>query len=167
MADWTIEPLDRRHERAAFACGRAPLDDFLRARVTQYEQRRLGRTFVALPAGGMRVVGYATLAAGAVAFGHLPPASSRKLPRHPLPVVLLARLAVDRDFQGKGIGEMLLLDALERSLALSEQLGIFAVEVLAIDETAAGFYRRYGCAPLVDDGRHLFLPMETVRRVLG
>lgn len=115
----------------------------------------------------MRVVGYATLAAGAVTFGHLPPASSRKLPRHPLPVVLLARLAVDRDFQGKGIGEMLLLDALERSLALSEQLGIFAVEVLAIDETAAGFYRRYGFAPLVDDARHLFLPMETVRRVLG
>lgn len=167
MADWTIEPLDRRHDRAAFSCGHAPLDAFLRDRVTQYEKRRLGRTFVALPTGGTRVVGYATLAAGAVSFGNLPPESSRKLPVHPLPVVLLARVAVDRGFQGMRIGEALLLDALERSLALSEQLGIFAVEVRAIDETAAAFYRRYGFTPLLDDERHLFLPIETVRRVLG
>ena len=167
MADWAIEPLGKHHERAAFSCGKPTLDDFLRARVSQYERRRLGKTFVAVPAGEKRVLGYYTLAAGAVAFEHLPSAASRKLPKHPVPVVLLARLAVDRSSQGKGLGEGLLLDALQRSLDLSAGLGVHAVEVDALDDAAAAFYRKYGFTPLLDDPLHLYLPVATVEAALG
>lgn len=113
------------------------------------------------------MIGYCTLAAGAVAFEHLPAGASRKLPKHPVPVVLLARLAVDRPAQGKGLGEGLLVDALQRAVRLSAGLGVHAVEVDALDDTAAAFYRRYGFVPLLDDPLHLSLPIATVADVLA
>ncbi len=167
MADWIIEPLAKEHDRSNFSCGRATLDDFIRARVSQYEKRRLGKTFLAVAQGEKRVVGYHTLAAGSVSFEHLPASASRKLPKHPVPVVLLARLAVDQSEQGKGLGETLLLDALQRSLDLAEGLGVHAVEVVALDDTAAAFYRKYSFSPLVDDPLHLFLPMTTIEKLLA
>jgi GNAT superfamily N-acetyltransferase len=167
VADWTIEPFGKQHDRAAFNCGRQPLDDFIRTRASQYEKRRLGKTFVAVPQGGARVIGYYTLAAGAVLFERLPPDAARKLPRHPVPVVLLARLAVDLSAQGHRLGEGLLLDALQRSLDLSAGLGVHAVEVDALDDAAAAFYRSYGFVPLLDDPLHLDLPMTTVAQVLA
>ncbi len=112
------------------------------------------------------MIGYYTPAAGAVAFERLPADAARKLPRHPVPVVLLARLAVDATAQGKRLGEGLLLDALQRSLGLSASLGVHAVEVDALDDAAAVFYRKYGFAPLIDDPLHLFLPLATVEQVL-
>lgn len=167
MTDWTIEPFTKGHERSNFSCGRPSLDDFIRARVSQYEKRRLGKTYVAVPAGEKWVIGYYTLAAGAVAFEHLPSAPTHKLPKHPVPVVLLARLAVDQSAQGKGLGERLLLDALQRALDLSSGLGVHAVEVNALDDAAAAFYRKYGFAPLLDDPLHLYLPIATIKGTLG
>lgn len=166
MADWTIEPFGKAHDRSAFACGQPTLDDFIRTRVSQYEKRRLGRTFVAVPAGEKRVLGYYTLAAGTVTFERLPTAASRKLPKHPIPVILLARLAVDRSAQGKRLGERLLLDALQRSLDLSGHLGAHAVEVNALDNSAVAFYLKYGFAPLLDNPRHLYLPLATIKKAL-
>lgn len=167
MANWTIEPFGKGHDRVAFTCGRPPLDDFIRVRVSQYEKRRLGKTFVAVPPGGKRVIGYYTLAAGAVAFERMPEEAARKLPKHPVPVVLLARLAVDQTAQGQRLGEGLLLDALQRTLDLAAGLGIHAVEVDAIDDTAAAFYRKYGFVPLLDEPLHLYLPLTTVEQVLA
>ncbi len=167
MADWIIEPFGKAHDRSAFACGKPPLDDFIRTRVSQYEKRRLGKTFVAVPEGEKRVIGYYTLAAGVVTFEHLPTEVSRKLPKHPIPVVLLARLAVDQSDQGKRLGEGLLLDALQRSLDLSDNLGAHAVEVYALDDPAVAFYVKYGFAPLLDNPKHLYLPMATIEKVLG
>jgi GNAT superfamily N-acetyltransferase len=166
VADWIIEPLGKDHQRAAFRCGKPALDDFLLSRVSQYEKRRLGKTFVAVNSGEKRVIGYYTLAAGAVTFEHLPTESSRKLPKHPIPVILLARLAVDHSAQGQRLGEGLLLDALRRSLDLSDSLGAYAVEVDAIDDSAVAFYVRYGFAPLLDHPRHLFLPLTTIAQAL-
>jgi GNAT superfamily N-acetyltransferase len=162
MANWQIERLDRSHERAEFACGKAPLDEFLHSLVTQYEKRRLGRTYVAVRPDTKRVEGYYTLAAGSVPFQHLPPRTAKKLPKHPVPVVLLGRLAVDRTAQGRRLGALLLRDALQRCLELSEQLGIFAVEVVAIDLEAKAFYQKYGFLPLPDHEFHLFLPIQTL-----
>ncbi len=162
MVEWVIEPFAKRHLREAFSCGKPPLDDFLRARVTQYEKRRLGKTFVAVPPDHPEVLGYYTLAAGSVAFEKLPGQASRKLPKHPVPTVLLARLAVDKNSQGSKLGAGLLMDALERSLALSAALGVFAIEVDAIDVGAAAFYRKYGFTPLQDDPHHLYLPIASV-----
>jgi GNAT superfamily N-acetyltransferase len=167
VAEWVVEPWDKDHDRSAFTCGKPILDDFIRARVSQYEKRRLGKTFVAVPAGEKRVIGYYTLAAGAVAFEHVPSGPSRKLPKHPVPVVLLARLAVDLSVQGKRLGETLLLDALQRTFDLSASLGIHAVAVDALDDAAAAFYRKYGFTPLLDDTLHLFLPITTVEGLLG
>ncbi len=167
MADWQIEPLDRSHERSAFCCGKAPLDTFVHSLVSQYEKRRLGRTYVAVRPGEKQVRGYYTLACGAVAFEHLPEKTARKLPRHPIPVVLLAQLAVDQSAQGQGLGERLLMDALQRALRLADQLGIHSVEVDALDEQAQAFYQKYGFVPLRDNEFHLHLPIRTIEQVFG
>lgn len=167
MAEWCIERLDPTHERADFACGNSALDTFLHSLVSQYEKRRLGRTYVAVRPGERRVLGYYTLASGAVSFVNLPPKAARKLPRHPIPVVLLARLAVDGTVRGQGLGGLLLADALRRCLALAEQLGIHAVAVDAIDEPARAFCIKYGFLPLEDNPLHLYLPISTIEDSLG
>lgn len=167
MADWIVEPFRNDHDRSGFACGKTMLDEFIRTRVTQYEKRRLGKTFVAVPNGSKQVIGYYTLAAGAVACVHLPPESARKLPRHPIPVVLLARLAVDRLSQGRRLGEELLLDSLQRAFELSKQIGIYCVAVDAIDNEAVTFYQKYGFSSLVDQPMRLFLPIATIENLVG
>jgi ribosomal protein S18 acetylase RimI-like enzyme len=163
MAEWRIERLGRSHERGSFSCGKPPLDEFLRALVSQYEKRRLGRTYVAVSGEETQVRGYYTLAAGSISFQNLPADAAKKLPRHPVPTALLARLAVDQSAQGQGLGEALLMDAFERCLNSAEELGIHAVEVDAIDEAAKAFYERYGFVSLLDDPLHLYLPLATVQ----
>ncbi len=169
--DWHIEPWTSEHDRSTFSCGKESLDEFLRLRVSQFEKRNLGKTFVAVPSdstpGTGKVIGYYTLAAGAVSFEHLPSNMARKLPKPPVPVVLLARLAVDQSWQGIGLGESLLLDALSRSVSLSSELGIYAVKVDAIDQAATKFYAKYGFIALPDSQLGMFLPIATVKKVLG
>jgi GNAT superfamily N-acetyltransferase len=169
MAEFHIERFQKaKHERAGFDCGKPPLDEFLKSFVAQYERRRLGRTYVAVHATDPpKVSGYYTLAAGSVAFPQLPPETAMRLPRHAVPVVLLARLAVDRSAQGRGLGRTLLVDALQRALGLSESLGVFAVEVVAIDEDAAGFYSRFGFTPLLDSPRHLYMPIIAIEEAFS
>jgi ribosomal protein S18 acetylase RimI-like enzyme len=167
MDDWRIERLDRTHIRDQFDCGKPALDDFLRTLVSQYEKRNLGRTYVTVRAALPRVLGYYTIASGAVTFEILPAKSAKRLPRHPVPVVLIARLAVDRSAQRQRLGEMLLLDALARSLELSEKLGIHSVVVDAIDQEAKAFYRKYQFISLLDSEFHLYLPVSTIQEALG
>jgi GNAT superfamily N-acetyltransferase len=167
MDEWQIEPFNRSHDRGEFSCGKAPLDDFIRTLAGQYEKRKCGRTYVAVRPGERRVYGYYTLASGAVPFQHLPPRAAKKLPRHPVPVVLLGRLAVDRAAQGQGLGAILLRDAFRRCLSLSRTLGIYAIEVDAIDEPAKQFYQKYGFIPLLDHDLHLHLPLNTLEGSLG
>jgi GNAT superfamily N-acetyltransferase len=162
MAEWQIDRLAKSHERAGFSCGKPSLDDFIRSLVSQYEKRNLGRTYVAIRPGEKRVWGYYTLASGAVPFMHLPAPAARKLPKHPVPAILLARLAVDQGAQGQGLGEALLLDALDRCSNTADSLGVHAVEVAAIDGTAKRFYEKYGFMTLLDDELHLFLSIATI-----
>src|SRR5947199_9952309 len=101
MDDYVIEALDAsKHERTEFSSGKAPLDEFLRTLVSQYEKRKLGTTFVAVRSGQGRVLGYYTLAAGAIAFAKLPKPAAKKLPKHPVPPIRLVPPAVDRSAQG-------------------------------------------------------------------
>jgi GNAT superfamily N-acetyltransferase len=167
MAEWVIEALRPAHERRSFTCGKPPLDTFLRTLVSQYEKRRLGRTFVATPPGEPRVAGYYTLAAGAFDPGSLPEAERQKLPAHSVPVILLGRLAVDQAFRGQRLGETLLFHALRTALDVSEKIGAFAIDVRAIDDEARAFYVKYGFLPLEDDPLHLYLPMKTVEAMFG
>jgi ribosomal protein S18 acetylase RimI-like enzyme len=167
MDDLRIERIERSHIRNQFDCGKPTLDGFIRTLVSQYEKRNLGRTYVVVRAGERRVLGFYTIASGAVAFDAVPAEIARKLPQHPVPVVLIARLAVDRTTQGQRMGEKLLLDALARSLELSDPLGIHAVVVDAIDQVAKAFYQKYQFIPLLDNEFHLYLPISTIRDVLG
>ncbi|GIW88257.1 MAG: N-acetyltransferase [Isosphaeraceae bacterium] len=160
-SDVSIVRLERSHARDAFDSGVPSLDTFLRSLVSQYEKRNLGRTYVAVREHDPKVLGYYTIASGAVAFENLPTEGAKKLPRHPVPVVLIARLAVDRSAQGQRLGEKLLMDALARSVDISAKIGIYAVVVDAIDQKAKAFYEKYQFRSLVDSDLHLYLPIAT------
>ncbi|HXG65015.1 MAG TPA: GNAT family N-acetyltransferase [Blastocatellia bacterium] len=156
-----IEPLSSKHDRNSFDCGEPSLNTYLRQYARQNDERGLGRTYVAVEPGETRVEGYYTLSTGAVTFEQVP----EKLPRYPIPVVHMGRLAVDLRAQGKGLGELLLIDALKRAAQAAEQLGIYAVEVRALNERARDFYLKYGFTPLLDDELHLYLPMKVIRKL--
>ena len=158
-----IGPLDRHHDRSEFCCGHPSLDEYLQRLASQHAGRDFSRTFVATIQPTPRVLGYYSLSAGAFNLTVLSDAQRKHLPRHPVPVVHLGRLAVDRSVQGQGWGAFLLLDALARTERLAINLGIHAVEVVAIDDAARAFYLHYGFEQLDDDLRHLYLPMKRIR----
>ena len=134
---------------------------------SQYEKRNLGRTYVAVRRDEKRVYGYYTLASGSVSVQDLPDDAPRNLPRHPIPMIRLARLAVDENVQGQGLGYALFVDALKRCLELAEVLGVHAVEVDAIDQQAEMFYRKHGFILLRDRPLHLYLPVATLQKAHG
>ena len=164
MAEWQIEPLSDDHERGAFSCGKAFLDVFLQTQAGQYARKDIGRTFVAVRAGARLVIGYYTLAASALDFLHLPPDLRKKLPKHPVPAILLGRLAVASSARGQGLGSELLLDASHRVLRIASEIGVFAVHTHAIDDEAKAFYTHLGFLPLLDQERHLIVPITTIRK---
>ena len=165
MAISTIRRLDKDHDRSAFDCGQAVLNAWLKDRAGQFDRRDLSRTFVATRPNEATVLGYYALSAHRVICDVLPNAEARGLPRLDIPVVLIGRLAVDRNTQGTGLGASLLVDALRRSLQISEQVGIRAVDVDALDQDARSFYQKFGFRSLLDDPRHLFLPIHEIRKL--
>lgn len=160
---WHIQKLDKTHDRSQLDCGRPMLDGWLRRQAGQYERKGLARTYVAVRPGQRLVLGYYALSGHTVVFEALPGEQAKGLPSVDVPVVLLGRLAVDRRVQRQGLGQGLLVDTLRRAEQVSRQVGVRAVEVLALDEEARGFYLKFGFVPLADDPRHLYLPMAVVR----
>lgn len=166
MADpLRFEPFDRKHhDRSRFDCGVAALNDYLRTYLGQHGRKDLTRGYVAADAGS-HVVGYFTLAAGRLSVTVLP--ESGGLPaKMPLPTTLLARLAVDKVWQGRGVGAALLAYALRLAVQGAESIASAVIEVDAKDDTARSFYARFGFRSLTDDRLHMFLPMETARRAI-
>lgn len=161
-------PLDSAtHSVAEFACGVESLDRWLRAYAGQSERRDAARTFVTAAADGS-VQGYYTLVAAQIDHEHATAAVERGLSRHfPIPVALIARLAVDAERQNLGLGRSLLLDALRRIVVASDELAMRAVIVRAIDERAATFYGHFGfeSSELAPD--LLMVPLSVVRQVLA
>ena len=165
MTGWEIRRLASEHDRSAFDCGVILLNDWLKVRAGQFDRRDLSRTFVATKPASHTVFGFYALSTHRVVFEALPSSESKGIPRLNIPVVLLGRLAVDKSVQSQGLGSLLLVDALRRALHISEQIGIRAVEVDAIDEAAKRFYVKFGFRPLLDDPRHLFMPMHEIRKL--
>ncbi len=163
---WLIEQLTKKHGRDAFNSGEAALDEFLRKHARQNAERGVSRTFVAVRHGALAVAGYYTLRSGEVKFESLPDDVRRTLPRYPVPVVHLARLAVSTDARGLGLGETLLMHAFEKAIAVENEIGVYAVEVLAKTDAARSFYVRYGFRSLSDDTLHMYISMRTVRTAL-
>ncbi len=162
---FVIEPLGAKHDRAAFSCGVPILDSYLHKQAGQDFKKRAAVPFVATP-DGKTIAGYYTLSQYAVSLDAVSDELAKKLPKYPeVPVTLLGRLAVSIAFRGRGLGELLLMDALYRSLLTSRQVASTAVVVDAKDDLAAGFYRKYGFVELPKVERRLLLPMGTVEQL--
>ena len=162
---WDVQRLQTFHDKASFDCGKPLLNDWLQHRAGQYDRRDLARTYVGVNPGQLRVLGYYAVSNHQVSHEALPSQEAKGLPTIDVPVILLGRLAVDRTIQRHGLGQYLLIDALCRAKYISQHVGVRAVEVHAIDEDARKFYLKYGFVPLLDDRRHLFLPMQAIRRL--
>jgi len=163
--NWLIEELTTDHDRSAFSCGQASLDEFISRCAHQNQKSGVSRTFVAHRPGGRVVRGYYSLAAGAVAFAGLPEEQRKRLRRYPVPVAHLGRLAVDQSAQGNGLGSFLLIDALRRIQTAADSIGIHAIEVIATDAAAKGFYLKYGFVALQDHPHHLYISLKTVQKL--
>lgn len=159
-----VEELGDRHDRSGFASTSEPLDRYIRERASQDMRRGVARVFVAVTADASTVAGLYTLSAGGIERTTLPEDVARRLPRYPVPVALLGRLAVDRRFQGRGLGAALLADALDRVRRASDLIGVYAVVVDPKDEPAASFYRHFGFLPLPSASPRLFLPLGSLPR---
>ena len=158
-----VEPLgSKRHRRQDFDCGYPSLNRWLQSYASQSQRRDVARSFVVADQD-LNVVGYYTLVAGQVEHEAATQSVSAGISRHfPIPICLLARLAVDQTWQGRGIGSDLLRDSLRRAVAAGDQIGIRAVTVDAVDDRAAMFYRQYGFEPASSDNLTLMVPIAGV-----
>lgn len=160
-ADLTISVLAPRHDRKGFRCGVPELDGYLQRQARQDLKRRLAVPYILADAEG-KIAGYYTLSNFTIELSAIPAAIAKKLPYPKIPAVLIGRLAVDNGSRGRGLGEHLLMDALNRAAGQSEVLGAWAVVVHSKSDAAAEFYGKYGFIPFPDNRRHLYLPMKTV-----
>ena len=152
-----FERLTRRHDRTGFDCGVPVLNDYLRRRAMQDVRRMLSSCFVCV--GDGRVQAFYTLSAGQLASDDIPARIAERLPRYPLPVARIGRLAVSVDCRGEGLGGACVADAAGR--ALRSDLRAFALLVDAKDENAEAFYRHLGFEHCGDGTEALILPLST------
>jgi GNAT superfamily N-acetyltransferase len=159
-----IAKLDRRHAVEHFDCGQEDLNRFLARFALQNQLANASTTYVALSED--EVVGYYTLVVGEVAYEDAPERLIKGMARHPVPLMVLARLATDRRWQGKGIGKGMLKDAMLRTLNAADIAGIRAFAVHAKDDNARAFYERFDFQPSPTDPLHLYLLMKDLRRAV-
>lgn len=152
--------LTKDHDRNSFDCGVPALNDYLKKYALQNQKKNAARTYVATR--GNRIIGYYSLAYGSVSFDDTPHSVRSGLPRDPIPVILLARLAVDSTEHGRGLGAGLLKDALLRTIQASEIAGLRAMLVHAKDDAAKRFYEKYGFEPSSIDAYHLYLKLSDI-----
>ncbi|MET0154731.1 MAG: GNAT family N-acetyltransferase [Rickettsiales bacterium] len=159
-----IEKLTQLHDTETFDCGIEALNQFVRRYALQNQRKDGAQTWAALV--GNRLVGYYTLTVGAVEIADAPERLRKGLPKHPVPVMILARLAVSKDRQGKRIGQGLLADALRRTMSAADIAGIRAILVHAKDEAAACFYRHFGFSPFPEAKHTLYWLLKDIRVML-
>ena len=159
-----LERLDAHHDVSNFDSGNDVLDAWLRRHAFAAQRMDSARTFVIIRAD--RVVGYFSLTMGSVLRAERPPKLVRCMPGYPVGIVLLARLAVDRSQQGRGIGAMLLAEALRKAFAAGEVAAARLIVVDAVDEDAAAFYRRYGFVQAPENPLRFYRRMKDVRASL-
>lgn len=161
------EPLTRRHRLHGFACGEPSLDVWLTEHARRAGGERSAQPYVMHDADQGRVVGYYALTVASIEHDDATRRVARGMPRHPIPVILLARLAVDRSVQRHGIGAFLLRDAMTRTAAVAEQVGVRAMVVHALNESAKSFYARHGLEPSPTDHLHLMVLVKDIRAAIG
>jgi GNAT superfamily N-acetyltransferase len=160
-----FETLGAGHDRAACCSGDDALDRYFQTQVTQDIRRRITNCFVIVEVATGHVAAYYTLSAASIPLVDLPPDEAKRLPRYPtLPAVRIGRLGVDRRFQRRGLGELMLMNAVHRTI--QDAAAAFALLVDAKNDLVAGFYRRYGFRPIAGKPRTLFLPLATAQKTL-
>ena len=157
--------LTSSHDREGFDCGHPLLNGYLHSYALQDMKRRVCRIYV-LNSPESTIKGFYTLSATSLCFESIPDDLKKRLPKYPLPAVLIGRLAVDQKFQKQGLGRHLLMDALYRIVLAEESIGIYAAAVDAKDEQARAFYERYGFVSFKDQPLKLFLPLSTAKQAL-
>ncbi|EIJ38012.1 acetyltransferase [Galbibacter orientalis DSM 19592] len=160
------EPLNSKHKKSEFSCGKEMLDTYIQKQANQDVKRKLSVCFVINEIETNLIKGYYTLSNTSVSSDFIPNQIRNKLPKayNSIPATLLGRLAIDNRFQGQGIGKYLLIDALKRSYEISKTIASFAVVVDPIDQDAENFYNKYGFIKLPDSGK-MFLPMKTISQL--
>jgi len=159
------EPLDAGHRIDAFECGKPTLGTWLVRHARQAQASGSAKTFVVMD--GDQVAGYYSLTVGQIDTADAPPRVSKGMGRYPIPVVILARLAVATQRQGQGIGAAMLRDAIRRTLAVAEQAGIRALLTHPIDDEAERFYQRFGFIPSPVREQQWLLLLKDARRLLA
>ncbi len=168
MINYCIAPLHKQHDKKNFQCGVPLLDDYLKQQASQDKRRHVTAIYVLTEMDSHVTAGYYTLSSTSICLTSLPEEITHKLPRYPtLPATLLGRLAIDQTYQGKNLGELLLADALRRSLEISDKIASSAVVVESKNHHSTRFYLKYGFIPFSDYENHLFLPMATIKNVWG
>jgi GNAT superfamily N-acetyltransferase len=163
--DKRIEKFRVDHPVEDFDSGRFELNRYLQRFAWQNQQAGAAQTYVGVV--GEVLVGYYTLAVGHVTLEHAPERMKKGLAKHPIPIMLLARLAVDRRWQGRGLGSALLRDAMQRTLQAADIAGIRALAVHAKDDQARRFYEHFDFIPSPTDPMHLFVLLKDVRRIIA
>ncbi len=163
--DRRVEKLRPNHIIEGFDCGREALNRYLMRYAWQNQQAGAAQTYVGLVEDA--VIGYHTLAVGQVSSEEAPERLTKGLARHPVPIMLLARLAVDHRWHGQGVGKALLKDAMQRTLQAADIAGIRAFAVHAKDDEARSFYQKFDFVPSPTDPMHLFVLLKDVRKIIS
>ena len=161
-----IELLDKKHNREDFDCGKEFLNNYLKTQAGQDIKRKLSACFVLSDRETNDIQGYHTLSNNSIPLSSFPEQIRKKLPKAytSIPTTLLGRLAIDSKYQGKGIGKILLIDALKRSYQISQEIGSFAVVVDPIDEEAENFYTKYDFIKL-PGSQKMFIAVKTLEQL--
>lgn len=162
-------PLDvSKHDRSTFNCGRSLLDTYFQKQASQDVKRKLAACFVLIGKHTDKIAGYYTLSSNSIQQHQIPEPFKKKLPPsyQSIPTILLGRLAIDSNYQGRGFGQLILVDALKRCYDTSASIGAYAVVVDPLDEEAAHFYSNYGFIKLPGSGK-LFLPITTIKALFN
>lgn len=161
--DFCIELLEKHHNRAAFSCGNEQLDRYLHLAAIQDKKRNIAIPYVIVDCDRQVIIGYYTLSTSGINLEQLPQSIVKKLPKYPIiGAVLIGRLAVADNYRGFGWGKLLIMDALYRSLGVSQTTGCFAVVVDAKDDEAVRFYQRFDFQAFPDHPYKLFRTMTNI-----
>jgi GNAT superfamily N-acetyltransferase len=175
LPPWHEEPVGRQHNREVFDCGEAALNQFLQRYARKSHELGGAKTFLAIAdsdasdsrvGGAKTILGFYSLSPASVAYARTPDLVKRGLARHEVPAFRLARLAVDRSVQGRGLGGQLLLAAGRRCLLAATEVGGVALLIDAKNDGVARWYASYGAVPLLDTPLSLLLPLETIEAAL-
>ena len=167
IGSWHEEPIGKRHDRNAFDCGDAALNEFLQLHARKSHEAGGAKTFLAIDdTGNKPMLGFYSVSPASVEYARTPEIIRRRLARHDVPAFRLARLAVDLKVQGQGLGGQLLLSAGKRCLLASAEVGGVAMLIDAKSDRVAAWYASYGALPLLDTPLSLMLPLTTVEAAL-